>query len=147
MNNYYTFLFFCLFLSCDDKNEAIDVDSITVESTSLFFSRELGKKLIITNSEYSEIDSNKLRDNVDGDCNSYLFDEIEFYNLIDCDGKSYFIIKKTGEIQRNDNHKWGSDLPENYLGGFYYNRLTDEYNFKFEKSVEKSNVYKYGGNI
>ena len=147
MEKFKLILLCVLFLSCNNKNEPINSESISIEPVSLFFSREHGKKLIIHNYKGLEIDHQRLRDNVDGKCYSYLFEEELNYNIIDCDGKSYIISKKTGEISINENHIWGAELPKNYLGRYCYDRLNDEYFFEEENQVSKEEVYKYGGNI
>ena len=147
MKNFNLILFCVLFLSCNNRNEPIVSESISIERVGLFFSREHGKRLITNNCQGLEIDNQRLRDNVDGNCHSYLFEEEEYFNVIDCDGKSYFVSKKTGEIFINEKHKWGSKLPNNYLGKYYYDRVRESYFFVEETEVNKENVYKYGGNI
>lgn len=78
-------------------------------------------------------------------CRSYLFEERDYFVIIECNGMRYHIEKKDGKITK-DKWTWMEPLPLHYIGTFV--RSTDEeYQLidKAPKELEEVYIFKDPG--
>jgi hypothetical protein len=98
------------------------------------------KELITLGKDGKRIDSLKLYYDSGSGCNSYLFDNKEYYTLIDCNGSKYRIDKRNGKISF-EIWEWKKDLPQNYIGTFKF--VNNEYKVTEEETISIEKVYKF----
>jgi hypothetical protein len=100
------------------------------------------RKLVTLDNKGEIIDELKIYPDSGAGCNSYIFDAVGRYILIDCNGQWFSIEKSTGQI-KNDGWKWWKPLPSHQLG--VLRRQDKEVNYKLvvEKKTSMRDVYKY----
>lgn len=146
---YLGLLFFILF-SCD-KNKH-DVYKLPVANFNIemkleknnSFLREYKRYLVISSKGNNELESVMLKDDNGTGANSYLYEDVENYIIIDCDGAWYSINKKTGDLNLIGNF-WLKNPPKNYLGTFMLESSNKKVNFIKQEKIELNDIYKYGG--
>ncbi len=126
--------------SCNTGTENITASDIKILKTNKHpFLVDHEKKLVVTLNDQSTNEVVMYLDTGSG-CNSNLFEDEEYFILIECNGQEYLIEKSTGEIIQGD-WKWLSPLPNNYVHTYVRSRQ-DEYETA-QLEINLMDVYKY----
>jgi len=146
---YLGLLFFILF-SCDKSKQDVYKLSVTnfniemkLEKNNSFL-REYKRYLVISSKDNNELESVMLKDDNGTGANSYLYEDVENYIIIDCDGTWYSVNKKTGDLNLIGNF-WLKNPPKNYLGTFMLESSNKKVIFIKQEKIELNDIYKYGG--
>ena len=125
---------------CNIGTESIEASDIKVLKTDKHpFLIDHSKKLAVTLSDKSTNEVPMYLDPGSG-CQSNLFEEEDYFILIECNGQEYLIEKGTGEITKGD-WKWLSPLPTNYVQTYVRSPL-DEYD-TVQLDINLMDVYKF----
>ncbi|GEM_PF-3509719 len=147
---YYLSLLFFILLSCEKSKQ--DVYKLSVINFNIemkleknnSFLREYKRYLVISSKDNNELESVRLKDDNGTGANSYLYEDVENYIIIDCDGTWYSVNKKTGDLHLIGNF-WLKNPPKNYLGTFILTSSNKKVNFIKQEKIKLNDIYKYGG--
>lgn len=146
MKKYIIFLIF-IFISCDKKIECrgnISLNNITIRiEKSNPILREYDRYLTI-NCNKEDIYEIKIQGDIGIGSKSYLYDNGNFFILIDCDSSWYTINKNDGQVTLTGKF-WMKTPPENYLGTFVLSSRNKKIEFIKEKNIKTKDIYIYGG--
>ncbi|RKR09274.1 hypothetical protein C8C83_0894 [Flavobacterium sp. 90] len=136
-----------VFISCNKKVECegkINPNNITIRiEKSNPILKEYDRYLIVTCNK-EDIYEIKIKEDIGSGAKSYLYDNDNFFTLIDCDSSWYLINKKDGEVTLTGKF-WMKVPPKNYIGTFMINSRKKKVDFVKEKNIQTKNIYIYGG--
>lgn len=136
-----------ILISCGKKIECednISVNNITIRiEKSNPILREYDRYLTI-NCSKGDIDEIKIQGDIGVGAKSYLYDNSNFFTLIDCDSSWYTINKSDGQVTLIGKF-WMKAPPENYLGTFVLSSRNNKVEFIKEKNIKANDIYMYGG--
>lgn len=117
--------------------------SISLKKSHQFL-REYKRSLTIVSSNNSKISSIELQSDIGTGANSYLYDQITNFLLIDCNGNWYSIDKKNGDVSLIGNF-WGKKNSDYYLGTFLLEHKDSKIKFIKQQNLTLEDIYVYGG--
>lgn len=100
------------------------------------------RKLVTVDKSHRVIDALVLYPDSGNAWESFLFDSISRYSLIDCNGQWFSIDKATGRL-KNEGWKWNEKLPDTRLGRFSMPHEGSSYVYSSETDFNEDSVYKY----
>jgi hypothetical protein len=134
-------------ISCNKKSEcegAINLNNIAIRiEKSNPILREYDRYLIITCNK-EDIYEIKIQGDIGMGAKSYLYENDNFFTLIDCDSSWYLIGKNDGKVTLTGKF-WMKVPPQNYIGTFVLSSGKKKIEFVKEKNIQTKDIYVYGG--